>query len=105
MKKLTVYLAIVALSLAIPAHSRADTDRSPSSMPLSNSVESAGARALLERLDEIKAMDKSTLSLNEKKALRKEVRSIKKELRANNGGVYLSVGALLLVIVLLILLL
>jgi hypothetical protein len=45
---------------------------------------------LLNRLDEIKAMDKSSLNL-QKKELRKEVRAIKAELKSTGNGVYLSV--------------
>lgn len=60
---------------------------------------------LQDRLEEIKSLDKRDLSRGEKKALRREVREIKKELAAISGGVYLSVGALLLIALLLILLL
>lgn len=41
----------------------------------------------------------------EKKELRKEVRAIKTTLKSSNGGVYLSVGAILIIVLLLILLL
>ncbi len=47
----------------------------------------------------------SSLNKSEKKELMSEVREIKKELKRDGGGIYLSVGALLIVIVLLILLL
>ncbi len=50
-------------------------------------------------------MDMTTLSRSEKKELRNEVRETKKELKTNSSGVYISVGALLVVIILLILLL
>ena len=50
-------------------------------------------------------MDKHTLSRSEKKVLRREVREIKKELAAISGGVYLSIGAIILIALLLILLL
>jgi len=60
---------------------------------------------MLNRLDEIKAMDKSSLNSSEKKELRKEVREIKKELRSSGNGVYFSVGAIIIIILLLILLL
>lgn len=64
------------------------------------------SKVLLDRLAEIQSLDKSGMSRLEKKALRKEARSIKKSLREfSGGGVYLSVGALLLVILLLVLLL
>lgn len=59
---------------------------------------------LQNRLEEIKAIDKSTLSKEEKKALRGEVKQIKKEMKAISGGVYLSVGAILLIALLIILL-
>jgi hypothetical protein len=55
-------------------------------------------------LNEIKAMDKSNMSRSEKKALRKEVRTISSGLRANGHGVYLSLGAILIIILLIILL-
>ncbi|MEX2231557.1 MAG: hypothetical protein WD824_05320 [Cyclobacteriaceae bacterium] len=64
----------------------------------------AQATQLKNRLEEIKAMDKTHLTRSEKKALRREVREIKKELAAS-GGVYLSIGAILLIALLLILLL
>jgi hypothetical protein len=57
-------------------------------------------------------MDMSTLSSSEKKELRKEVRAIKIESKANSkyvegghGGIYLSAGAVIMLILLLILLL
>jgi len=65
----------------------------------------AHAAELKNRMEEIRSLDKSTLSVAEKRALRREVREIKKELAALSGGVYLSVGAILLVALLLILLL
>ena len=60
---------------------------------------------LQNRLEEIKTIDKKTLSWDNKKELRREVREIKKELAAISGGVYLSVGAIILIALLLILLL
>lgn len=69
-----------------------------------NAQVEANNRMLL-RLEEIKAMDKSNLTHTEKKALRQEVKTIKHELTVNGGGVYISVGALLLIILLLVILL
>lgn len=65
----------------------------------------AHAAQLRQRLEEIRAMDKTSLSKSEKKALRREVREIKKGLAAISGGVYLSIGAIILIALLLILLL
>jgi hypothetical protein len=60
------------------------------------------AQALLVRLDEIKSIDKSALNRDEKRKLRKEVRQIKSELNDIGGGVYLSAGAIILILILLI---
>ena len=65
----------------------------------------AQIQRLENRLEEIKAIDKTKLSKEEKKALRGEVKKIKKEIKAVSGGVYLSIGAILLIALLLILLL
>lgn len=63
------------------------------------------AVVLMDRLEEIEAMDKTDLNSAEKRELRKEVRDIKKELKELSGGVYISVGAAILIVLLLILLL
>lgn len=68
-------------------------------------IEEKEAMVLLLRLDEIEAMDISGLSASKKMDLRNEVRIIKSELSDSHGGVYLSVGAIILIVLLLILLL
>lgn len=97
-------MALLSLTF-IPAQLKAGAETNPISMAAPKPVDSPEARALLARLDEIKAMDKSKLNSSEKKQLRKEVRSIKKNLNENHGGVYLSVGAIIIIVLLLILLL
>lgn len=57
------------------------------------------------RLVQIQNMDKSALNSQEKKVLRKEVRAMKAEARESSGGIYLSIGAVILIVVLLIVLL
>jgi hypothetical protein len=72
-----------------------------------NPIENREAQAsrLQNRLEEIRAMDTKELSRDQKKALRVEVKKIKKEMAEISGGVYLSVGAIILIALLLILLL
>ena len=50
-------------------------------------------------------MDKSEMTRADKKALRKEVREIKATMKANGGGLYISLGAAIIIILLLILIL
>jgi hypothetical protein len=105
MKKLTIYLMMMVLSLNMfPVQmSAAETD--PITVTANPKEVPAEVKIMLARLDEIKAMDKSSLKPNEKKALRKEVRAIKANLASTGHGVYLSVGAIIIIILLLILLL
>ena len=58
---------------------------------------------LTRRVEEFKNMDKSDLSRTQRKALRNELIDIKKEVKATNGGVYLSVGAIIIILLVLIL--
>jgi hypothetical protein len=73
--------------------------------PVMTHSDSLRSNAIAERLIEIKALDKSNLKASERKALRKEVREMKKEDRANGGGIYLSVGSIIIILLLLIILL
>jgi hypothetical protein len=67
----------------------------------------AEVQVLLARLDEIKSMDLKSLTVKEKKDLRKEVRDIRDKLSMNSDGfsIYIGGGALIVIIILLILLL
>lgn len=61
---------------------------------------------MTNRVEEIKKMDRSTLTKQERKALRKELKEMNKAAKAmGQGGVYLSVGAIIIIILLLILIL
>lgn len=104
MKRNTLYLMTALLLSFTPIALQAAplVTEEPTSLTLENE---AKANTLILRLEEIKAMDKSSMTSKEKKALRKEVRSTKAALSEMNGGVYLSVGAIIIIILLLILLL
>jgi Ribonuclease G/E len=89
----------------VPMQLNADPETGSSPKATTEVVMSDEAIVLMDRLDEIKAMDKTDLNSAERKELRKEVRDIKKELKEMNGGVYISVGAAIIIILLLILIL
>jgi len=88
-----------------PLTSIATSNNTPSSLVDPNPVIADKAKTLVLRLNEIKAMDKSDMKSSEKKALRKEVRSIKRELQTMGSGLYISLGAVIIIALLLILLL
>ncbi|WP_395066883.1 hypothetical protein [Flavobacterium sp.] len=103
--KLTSFLMILTLSLTvIPTNAFAKTIE-PTTVSANPKEIPAEVKIMLNRLEEIKAMDKSDLSSSEKKVLRKEVKAIKSSLKATGNGVYLSVGAIIIIVLLLILIL
>lgn len=56
------------------------------------------------RVEEIKAMDFSEMSKEERKEVKNELKDMKVEAKQMGGGVYLSVGAIIIILLLLILL-
>jgi hypothetical protein len=106
MKKIIFCLMAALLSMTfLPLQSNAAPTSEPVSAEAPKPAESAEAKTLELRLNDIKAMDKSEMKSSEKKALRKEVKSINHKLREISGGVYVSAAVIVLVVILLLLLL
>jgi len=100
------------LLLFIPTQLKATTEKvNEVSLVASAEVENS----YMDRLEEIKAMDISSMSRAEKNELRSEVRAIKTDMdeqnnkdaktATNEGGIYISVGGAILILILLIILL
>lgn len=119
MKKLTFYVMSTCMLLLCAPQLNAENEKGKVAVNATENVAtatfdaeaSAAIEADLARLEEIRAMDLSTLSRAEKRAMRSEVKNIKNNLEtqgyfaADSGGIYLSVGAIIIVVLLLILLL
>ena len=106
MKKLIPFLMTAFLLLAFaPTQLSAGKYTGKVTVKESTTSSAVSSNPLLTRLAEIRAMDFSVLSSSERKSLRKELRSMKSQFSAIGGGVYISVGALILIIILIILLL
>ena len=105
MKKIILSLVMAFLSLTIlPVQSSgANPDKPDITAPAPKPADEAAAKVLISRLNEINAMDKTKLNSSEKKDLRKEVKSIKKELKAISGGIYLSAMAIIIILLVLLL--
>lgn len=101
MKKLPVCLMMMVLSLSMFPSKSAAAEKT--AVTANTAEMPADVKVMFNRLEEIKAMDKSDLSRSEKKELRKEVKAIKAELQTKGHGVYLSVGAVIIIVLLLIL--
>lgn len=106
MKKVIVSIMVALMLLAVaPLPVNAAPKNATTLVAEPATANTAENEALLLRLNEIKNMDKSTLSSSEKKGLRKEVKSIRSELTRNGGGIYISGAGAIIIIILLIVLL
>ena len=112
MKNKTILISALALSLSTFTYAGEKKEKYKYSYPAGreyviedkNTLTNKEIEIRVNRLNEIYAMDKSSLNFSEKKDLRKEVRTINDQLR-QQGGIYLSVGAIIIIVLLLIILL
>jgi hypothetical protein len=106
LKKL-VLASLLVIFIISPGFSSSNVKRDKKRIPTpTETADAIRAQELLNRLEEIKAMDVASMTKAEKRELRKEVKAIKKEMREiNDGGVYISVGGIIIILLLLILLL
>jgi len=100
MKKVFLYVMFIMLSFGVLATAHA-ADKKPAPEPKEIPAE---VKVMLNRLEEIKEMDRSDMDRFERKALRKEVRAIKTQLRTTGNGIYISAGALIIILLLIIIL-
>ena len=103
MKK-KIYFIAMAIMLSVVSPAVMANDTKGKEVPLTEQQQMR-LRVIEQRVLEIKDMDKSSLSRQERKDLRKELVQMKKEAAATSGGVYLSVGAIIIIILILILIL
>lgn len=102
-----VVVAVVVMVAGSPANASAE----PVNVTKPASSHSADLERLKTRLNEIQSLDIKKLPRSERRALRKEVVAINKEVKeiqkseAVGGGVYISAGALIIIVILLILIL
>ena len=109
MKKLFACLAATLLLVTLaPIQSKAENKKSTVSVA-STKTGSVEMEKMINRVNEIKAMDRSTMSSSEKKELRKELKTLKMDVnnasQSNGGGtVYVSAGLIIIILLLIILL-
>lgn len=105
MKKMAICMMMAVLSLSfVPNPLKATPKTDAVSMTVTNNAGAEKAMALRARIMEIKKMDKSNLTAPQKKELKKEVRDIQRQLADISGGVYISAGLLIVILILLIIL-
>ncbi|AFL84051.1 hypothetical protein Belba_1432 [Belliella baltica DSM 15883] len=102
MKKIAYFLSIMFLFLAYaPIATASDTNKEKSELTVE---EQERLDEINNRVEEIKAMDFADMSKAERKEVRNELKEMREEAKALGNGVYLSVGAIIIILLILILL-
>lgn len=104
MNKKILYLMIMAFSFFMIPNSLMAFEKPPVNTHMESSEIPVEIREMIDRLNEIKSLDKSSLSRLDRKELRKEVRAIKKSVRGSGNGIYISSGAIIIILLLIIIL-
>tara|TARA_R110002072_G_scaffold216077_1_gene373230 strand:+ start:181792 stop:182253 length:462 start_codon:yes stop_codon:yes gene_type:complete len=102
MKKLFAILALVFSANMLVAAPAIDENSKKEKTELTEAQKERLAE-IEARVDEIKAMDFSAMSKDEKKDVRMELKDMKEEAKRAGGGVYISVGAIIIILLILIL--
>ncbi len=106
MKKIYLFLVAICLSLSIlPIQSKAAFVLPETTNIVDNAKEPTEINGMQLKLNAVNAIDNANITFTERKSLKTEIRSMKQSLSEMGGGIYLSVGAIILIIILLIILL
>jgi len=107
MKRLYVTALIMLLSLSTVT-AMAEDKKGMEARVAGMTEEQKEARfiEMKQRVEEIRDMDKSSLSKTERKALKDELKDMKREAKAiGRGGIYISFAAIIIIVLLLIIIL
>jgi CHASE3 domain sensor protein len=105
--KIIALSAAFLLTFSFGSSLKAHTANSPATKPeLSEAEIAVRIEQMRRRVEQIRTIDKSTLTKEERQTLKNELKEMNKQARAwGSGGVYLSVGAIIIIILILILIL
>jgi hypothetical protein len=110
MKKIILFtfLIIFSLSASTAFAAKSDTKTAPDKPAIpaktENKMSEEELSRLTKRVEEIRDMDKTNMTVKEKRELKKEAKSIRENVKKDGGYIYIGGGTLLLIILLIILL-
>ncbi len=110
MKRIIPYVLIMIFSLSALTALAAKTDKnaSPDNFAVPDKTENKLSEEemsrLTRRVEEIRDMDKTDMTVREKRELKNELKGIKENVRRDGGGIYIGAGTLILIIILVIIL-
>ncbi|MFO7827413.1 MAG: hypothetical protein R6V23_02220 [Bacteroidales bacterium] len=110
MKKIIffVFITLFTLSASIGFANKSDRNSNPekSAVPVKKEIKLSDEEIdrITERVEEIRQMDKSDLTSEEKSDLKNELKKMKEEIKKSGGTIYIGGASLILIIILIILL-
>jgi hypothetical protein len=110
MKRIILFgiLMIFVMSASMAATSKKDlkavSENSAVTVKTDNKISAEEMAVFTTRVAEIRAMDKSNMTVAEKRELRKELKGIKENVQKRDGVIYIGGGTLLLIIILILIL-
>ncbi|MFY7733004.1 MAG: hypothetical protein ACOVSR_05935 [Bacteroidia bacterium] len=102
MNKISVAITVVILLFtffSVKAKNKTVTNKNAVAL---QSIQNTKSNVLLKRLEVIKEMDKSQMNKEELNSLLTEVRVINTQLVAVDGGIFISAGALIVILIVLL---
>ena len=110
MKKIILFAFVIIISIsastafAVKPDTKSATEKPAIPAKTENKMSEEELSRLTKRVEEIRDMDKTNMTVKEKRELKKEVKSIKENVKRDGGYIYIGGGTLLLIILLIILL-
>jgi hypothetical protein len=110
MKKSILFVLIMVFTLgastafASKTDTKNATDKLAIPVKTENKLSEEELSRMTRRVEEIRDMDKTNMTGKEKRALKKELKGIKENVRRDGTVVYISTGTLILIIILIIIL-
>lgn len=110
MKKNVFFLLVMIFTLSAgmafgsSADRKSDSEKSAVPAKTENKLSADEMSRLTKRVEEIRSMDKTNMTVKEKSAMRKELKEIKKNVKKSDGTIVIGGVSLLLIIIIIILL-
>ena len=103
---LIVMIFTLSASMAFAGNNdlKSESDKSAVPAKTENTLSADEMSRLTKRVEEIRSMDKTNMTVKEKRELRKELKEIKKNVKRSDGTIVIGGTTLLLIIILIILL-
>lgn len=102
MKKFAYLLSLMFFFAAFAPVAMANDNKPANDKTQLTAEQQAKLSEIEGRVAEIKAMDFTEMTSEERKEVKNELREMKKEAKRVGGGVYISVGAIILILILIL---